>query len=56
MNHHFWLVNYTSFYNDNKVMVDDEKLKASRAYLTYAVKTVIETGAKLLGIEMPSEM
>ena len=48
--------NYTSFYNDNKVMVDDEKLKASRAYLTYAVKTVIETGAKLLGIEMPSEM
>jgi arginyl-tRNA synthetase len=48
--------NYTNFYNENKVIVEDEKLKDARVYLTYAVQTVIKTGAKLLGMEMPSKM
>lgn len=48
--------NYTEFYNTNKVLVDDEKLKNARGYLTYAVQTVIKTGAKLLGINMPTKM
>lgn len=48
--------NYTEFYNNNKVLVEDEKLKNSRGYLTYAVQTVIKAGAKLLGIDMPTEM
>ena len=48
--------NYTEFYNNNKVLVDDEKLKNSRGYLSYAVQTVIKIGAKLLGIDMPTEM
>ena len=48
--------NYTEFYNNNKVLVDDEILKNTRGYLTYAVQTIIKTGAGLLGIEMPTEM
>lgn len=48
--------NYSNFYNDNKVLVEDEKVKNSRAYLTYAVGTVLETGASLLGIQMPDKM
>lgn len=48
--------NYSNFYNDNKVLVDDEKIKNSRAYLTYAVGTVLKTGASLLGIQMPDKM
>ena len=47
----FWI-----FYNENKIIVDDEKLKDARIYLTYAVQIVIKTGAKLLGIDMPSKM
>ena len=48
--------NYRNFYNDNKVLVEDEKVKNSRAYLTYAVGTVLKTGASLLGIQMPDKM
>ena len=48
--------NYSNFYNDNKVLVEDEKVKNSRAYLTYAVGTVLKTGASLLGIKMPDKM
>lgn len=48
--------NYSNFYNDNKVLVEDEKIKNSRAYLTYAVGTVLKTGASLLGIQMPDKM
>ena len=47
---------YTAFYNEDKVMVDDEKLKNARAYLTYCVQTVIQIGCGLLGMEMPSKM
>lgn len=48
--------NYSNFYNDDKVLVEDEKVKNSRAYLTYAVGTVLKTGASLLGIQMPDKM
>ena len=48
--------NYSNFYNDNKVLVEDEKVKNSRAYLTYAVGTVLKIGASLLGIQMPDKM
>lgn len=48
--------NYSNFYNDNKILVEDEKVKNARAYLTYAVGTVLKTGASLLGIEMPDKM
>ena len=47
---------YTTFYNEDKVMVEDENVKSARAYLTYCVQTVIKIGCKLLGMEMPSKM
>lgn len=47
---------YSNFYNENKILVEDEELKNSRAYITYAVSIVLEKGAKLLGINMPSKM
>ena len=47
---------YTAFYNENKVMVEDEEIKNARAYLTYCVQTVIKIGSSLLGMEMPSKM
>ena len=37
-------------------MVDDKDVQNARAYLTYAVGTVIKTGAGLLGIKMPTQM
>lgn len=48
--------NYSNFYNENKVLVEDQKLKSIRAYLTYAVGIVLKTGARLLGIQMPNKM
>ena len=36
--------------------LEDEKVKNSRAYLTYAVGAVLKTGASLLGIQMPDKM
>ena len=48
--------NYSNFYNDNKVLVEDEKIKNARTYLTYAVGVVLKTGASLLGIKMPDKM
>ncbi|MBR2290068.1 MAG: arginine--tRNA ligase [Clostridia bacterium] len=47
---------YTKFYNEDKVMCEDEKLKNARAYLTFCVQTVIKIGSRLLGMEMPSKM
>ena len=47
---------YSTFYNNNKVMVDDEELKNARIFLTYAVGEVLKIGARLLGIKMPDKM
>ncbi len=47
---------FSIFYNENKIMCEDEKAQASRIYLTYAVGKVLKTGAKLLGMEMPKRM
>lgn len=47
---------YSSFYNANKIAVEDKETREARAYLTYAVGKVLKTGAGLLGIEMPDKM
>lgn len=47
---------YSTFYNSNKVIVDDEDVKNARVFLTYATGNVLKIGAKLLGIEMPDKM
>ena len=47
---------YSSFYNANKVIVDEEEVKNARVFLTYATGKVLKIGANLLGIQMPDKM
>ena len=47
---------YSSFYNDNKIIVDDEDTKNVRLFLTYATGNILKTGASLLGMQMPEKM
>lgn len=47
---------YSSFYNENKIIVDDKDVQNARVYLTYATGKVLKQGAELLGIEMPEKM
>lgn len=47
---------FSSFYNENKIIVEDKKLQDARLYLTYATNLVLKIGASLLGIEMPEKM
>ena len=47
---------YSSFYNENKIIVDDKDVQDARVYLTYVVSQVLKQGANLLGIEMPEKM
>ncbi|MBQ2937937.1 MAG: arginine--tRNA ligase [Clostridia bacterium] len=47
---------YSSFYNENKIIVEDKEIQDARIYLTYAVGNVLKQGAQLLGIEMPEKM
>ena len=47
---------YSSFYNENKIMVDDKEVKDARIYLSYAAAKVLKEGTALLGIEMPNKM
>ena len=48
--------NYSTFYNNNKILVEDTKIKDARVFLTYTVGLVLKIGMKLLGIEMPDKM
>ncbi len=47
---------YSLFYNENKIIVDDENIKNARVFLTYAVGKVLKIGCNLLGINMPNKM
>ncbi len=47
---------YSSYYNSNKILVEDIEKRNTRIYLTYMVGNVLKIGAKLLGIEMPNKM
>lgn len=47
---------YSSFYNENKIIVEDKEVQDARVYLTYATSEVLKQGANLLGIEMPEKM
>lgn len=47
---------YSSFYNENKIIIEDKELQDARVYLTYVVGKVLKQGANLLGIEMPEKM
>ena len=47
---------YSSFYNENKIIVEDKNTQDARVYLTYATNLVLKNGANLLGINMPEKM
>ena len=47
---------FSSFYNENKIITEDIELQDARVYLTYCVGKVLKKGANLLGIEMPEKM
>lgn len=47
---------YSSFYNENKIIVDDKDIQNARVYLTYATGKVLKQGAELLGMQMPDKM
>ena len=47
---------YSSFYNDNKIIVEDGKIRNTRLCLTYMVGNVLKIGTSLLGMEMPDRM
>jgi arginyl-tRNA synthetase len=47
---------YSSFYNENKIIVEDKAVQDARIYLTYVTNIVLKNGANILGIEMPEKM
>ena len=47
---------FSSFYNENKIIVENKTLQDARLYLTYSVGLVLKIGAELLGIQMPNKM
>lgn len=47
---------FSIFYNENKIIADDEKVRDARVYLTYCVNLVLKIGAGLLGMQMPNKM
>ena len=48
--------NFSTFYNEHKIITEDKVIQDARLALTYAVGIVLETGVKLLGMEMPEKM
>ena len=47
---------FSIFYNENKIIVEDEKIKNARVYVAYCTNLVLKIGAGLLGIKMPDKM
>ena len=48
--------NFSTFYNNYKILVEDRKQSNTRLYLTYMVNIILQKGANLLGIKMPEKM
>ncbi len=47
---------FNKFYNENKVNVEDEILRNTRALIVFSVMTVLKNGLTLLGIKAPTKM
>ena len=47
---------FSSFYNENKIIIEDKEVQDARVYLTYATGKVLKIGGNLLGIKMPDKM
>ena len=48
--------NFSSFYNNCHIITEDKEMQDARLYITYMVKTVLEKGLNLLGIQVPEKM
>ncbi len=48
--------NFSSFYNEHKIITEDKAVQDARLALTYVVGLVLKTGVTLLGMEMPDKM
>ena len=56
----FWLrdcaADFHTWYNSERVLIDDEKLKAARAALAFSTAQVIANGLAKLGVNAPEKM
>ncbi|HAG96593.1 MAG TPA: arginine--tRNA ligase, partial [Gammaproteobacteria bacterium] len=47
---------FHTWYNSNKVLVEDDTLRNGRMAMAIAVKNVIANGLQLLGVSAPEKM
>lgn len=47
---------YSSFYNNNKILSENEEERYARVYLIRIIGMILEKGCKILGIQMPNKM
>ena len=47
---------FSNFYNENKIIGEDEEVQNARVFLTACVSKTLKDGAELLGIQMPEKM
>jgi arginyl-tRNA synthetase len=47
---------FHTFYNADRVLVDDQSLKAARLALLLATRQVLQNGLKVLGVSAPAKM
>ena len=47
---------FSSFYNSNRIIGEEETIEKARLYVTYATNIVLQSGASLLGMKMPNKM
>ena len=47
---------FHSYYHDNRIVTEDERVTGGRLFLSEAVKTVLGNGLRLLGIAAPERM
>ena len=47
---------FHSYYHDNRVLIEDARVKKARLYLVEAVRQVVANGLKILGVSAPNRM
>ena len=47
---------FHTFYNADRVLVDDENVKRARLALLLATRQVLQNGLKVLGVSAPAKM
>jgi len=47
---------FHTFYNADRVLVDDQNLKQARLALLLATRQVLQNGLKVLGVSAPAKM